>query len=245
MPGLTVLSPHRDDAAFSLALSLSRWSKMNVPITVLNFFTISSYGPQSAATSVPEVSSLREREDGHALYSIGPRIRTEALGLLDAPIRLNISAASISAPENADLQPLDEIASLSRQIEPHFRHGLLLAPLALGNHIDHRAVHNAAINAHHGQRLGFYEDLPYASWTSDEQLAATVSQTEQFTRVALRPVVIRTSEAVSRKLHVVSRYRSQINRQEASAIATFARRYGGGERLWIPRHGKLWRALIT
>ncbi len=244
MLGLTVLSPHRDDAAFSLALSLSRWSKLNVPIRVLNFFTISSYGPQCAASSAPDISWLREREDRRALYSIDPRIRIQALGLLDAPIRLNISVASISAPENQDLQPLDEIASLGRQVEPHFRAGLILAPLALGNHIDHRAVHCAALKAHKGQRLGFYEDLPYASWTSDEQLAARVRETERFTHVALRPVVIRTSEPASRKLRVVSRYRSQINRQEATAIAAFASRYGGGERLWIPRHGRPWGALI-
>ncbi len=246
MLALTVLSPHRDDAAFSLCLALSRWSKLKVPITVVNFFTISSYAPQSSVTAISEVSSLREKEDRLALSSINSQIRIEALCLLDAPIRLNISAASISAPENAQLQPAGEIESLTRQMQARSAYRLVLAPLALGNHVDHQAVHSAATRAYSGQRLGFYEDLPYATWTSAEELAVRVAAAEGATHVSLRPVVIGiSSEAVSRKLRVVSRYRSQINRQEAITIARHAGRYGGGERIWIPKHGKLWRTLLS
>jgi len=245
MLALTVLSPHRDDAAFSLCLALSRWSKLDVPITVVNFFTISSYAPQSSVTAISEVSSLREREDRLALSSINSQIRIEALGLLDAPIRLNISAASISAPENAQLQPAGEIESLTRRMQaPAYR--LVLAPLALGNHVDHQAIHSAAVRACSGQRLGFYEDLPYATWTSAEDLAVRIASTEDATHVSLKPVVIGiSSDAVSKKWRVVSRYQSQINRQEAKSIARYAGRYGGGERIWIPQHGKLWRTLLS
>ncbi len=102
---VTVLSPHRDDAAFSLCLALSRWPELNVPVTVVNFFTISGYAPHSASTEIADVSSLREREDQEALASIHPAIHVESLDLLDAPLRFNISAAAISAPENVHLQP--------------------------------------------------------------------------------------------------------------------------------------------
>lgn len=244
MLGLTVLSPHRDDAAFSLMVALSRWSEMGLSIRVLNFFTISSYAPQSIASSICEISSVRDREDRRALRSIGPRIETETLGLLDAPIRLNINAASISAPENANLQPAGEIDFLARQMQAYSAFRLTIAPLALGNHIDHRAVHSAAVKAHNGQRLAFYEDLPYASWTCEEQLRTRVAETEDCTKVALKPIVVHRNASASKKLRVVSIYKSQITRPEAQAIAAFANRHGG-ERLWVPRHSNLWQSLLN
>lgn len=244
MRGLRVLSPHRDDAVFSLFLALSRWSKLKVPITVLNFFTISSYAPHVSASLIPEISAAREREDRRALAFVDRRVRIEALGLLDAPIRLNISAASISSPENTLLLPPGEIESLAARMRPYFMPpNLALAPLALGNHIDHRSVHSAALKAHTGQRLGFYEDLPYASWTSEEELAARVNEIELATGTALKPAIIRSRETRARKFCAVSAYRSQITRTDAKLISDYTSRYSGGERIWIPKHGSFWRAL--
>lgn len=212
-------------------------------MTVVNFFTVSSYAPHSTRAPIPEISSVRAREDQRALAVIDPRIRVEALGLLDAPLRLNISAASISAPENTSLQPAGETESLRVRTQIYFARGLVLAPLALGNHIDHRAVHAAAVKTGRAQSLAFYEDLPYATWTSPDELAARVAETERATQVALKPIVVRSSNAAATKKRLVSRYQSQIDRSEAVIIARFSSSYGGGERIWVPKHGKSWLAL--
>ncbi len=241
---LTVLSPHRDDAAFSLCLALSRWSERNVEITVVNFFTASSYAPHSAATGSSAISLVREREDRDALASIHPAIRIDSFGLLDAPLRLGISAAAICAPDNINLQPEAEISALALLIRPYLAQGLVFAPLALGSHIDHNAVRRAATSLSQTERLGFYEDLPYATWISDDELKARVEDIERATGLTLEPTVITANEAVESKSSVVSRYASQITAAEAEAIAGYSLRYGGGERIWTPKAGKLWRFLI-
>ena len=245
MLGLTVLSPHRDDALFSLALALSRWSKFSSPITVLNFFTVSSYAPLSTASSISAVSTLRRSEDRRALYRIDPRIKAISLGFLDAPLRMNISVGSITALENEQLRPAGETRDLARSMQPYFRCCLVLAPLALANHIDHRAVYSAALTVQAGQRLGFYEDLPYATWVSGDELATRLAETERATGVPLKPLVIQGKGGVAKKRRDIRVYRSQIRRNEADVIARYASRFGGGERIWIPRHGKLWRELLS
>ena len=54
------------------------------------------------------------------------------------------------------------------------RHDLVLAPSALGGHIDHRLVRQAAQQAVGASSLVFYEDLPYACrMTSAEREAVT------------------------------------------------------------------------
>lgn len=244
MLGLTILSPHRDDAAFSLGLALGRWSKMKVPITVLNFFTISGYGPRCSASSVPEISALRAREDRRALWLINRRIQTREAGLRDAPVRLDISLSRVTARETAELQSSEEVVALASEIRKAGRN-LVLAPLGLGCHIDHRAIHAAALKAARKHKLGFYEDLPYASWTSEDELAARIAATECVTQTKLKPVIIREKNGFSKKLRIASCYKTQIVREEAAVIANYARRFGGGERLWIPRHEKLWSALLS
>lgn len=245
MLGLTVLSPHQDDAVFSLFLALSRWCSSRLSITIANFFTTSSYAPHTDAQSTLAISSVRQKEDLRALFLLSPQIRVESLRLLDAPLRLTISSAAISEADNERLLHPADIHALSQQITNLSSNGLVLAPLALGNHIDHRAVHLAAINLQLGHRLGFYEDLPYATWTSDEQLSQRLTQTERTTQVPLKPVIIRNRSALSNKFRAVSYYNSQITRDEAQAITRFANRYGRGERIWIPKHGKSWSVLAS
>lgn len=244
MRGLTVLSPHRDDAVFSLGLALSRWSERRVRLAIVNFFTISAYAPWTATSLPSEITELRAQEDRRALQAISRHIKNTSLMLLDAPLRLNISPASISAPENSSLQPPGETHSLMLAMRKYFLRGLVMAPFALGRHIDHRAVYAAAVLVRRPQRLAFYEDLPYATWTSEEELAVRVHETENETGVALRPLVIRHGHAGAQKLRLISRYQSQITRSEAKAIGEYAARYGGGERIWIPRSGSEWRSLV-
>ena len=236
MLDLTVLSPHRDDAAFSLFLALSYWSSSGVRLRVVNFFTVSEYGPRVHSGAL-SVTTARRREDHRVLARIDG-LAVHDLQLLDAPIRLGISPASVFEPGLAESIAQSEANALARRIRKYFRRGLVLAPLALGDHVDHHLVRRASIESSFAHKLGFYEDLPYAMWASDDVLRARVSECEDSTQTVLKPVVVR-SRAFLQKRAAIAGYQSQIALADANAIARFASRYGG-ERIWIPKHSRAW-----
>jgi len=245
MEGLGILSPHFDDAAFSLCLSLARWCSLQMKVRVVNVFTVSAYGPRMEATDRLAVSSVREGEDRRVTKRIGAAISIESLRLLDAPIRLHINVGSVFQPESSAPQhgSGNEEKSLACWIRMQLRERFVMAPLGLGNHIDHLLVKAAAEKALASHKLAFYEDLPYAAWTTEAALHERIAETERKIGALLRPVVIRSKNAIPRKRRIITGYQSQISPEEAAMIARFAGRYGGGERIWIPKHSKSWQDL--
>ena len=244
MSRVTILSPHRDDAIFSLSIALSRWSKAGVALRVVNIFTISEYAPRAVSPRASSVSSIRSREDRAALSAIDQRLRVESLEWLDAPLRLQIELSAISRPETMQLQSKEEVEALARHFRKYFAQDLVLAPLGLGDHVDHRVVNEAALACSSNAQLAFYEDLPYAAWTPESGLRAKVAELQRTMSASLAPLVIRTAACgVTRKLSSVSRYRSQITRAEGATIARYALRYRSGERIWIPKSSASWREL--
>ena len=232
---VTVFSPHLDDAVFSLGLSLAAWSEWKVDVTVINFFTVSGFGPRCAGRDAVVISALRVREDRRALGSISPNIQIRSLGLLDAPLRLGLPVSSVFTLK---VEP-EEVRVVQQRIA-----GATIAPLGLGNHIDHLTVRNAAIRRH-GKNLAFYEDLPYAAWTEERALRERVAEVEEMARARLRPVILRRRHAIAIKRRMTSFYRSQIDREEANLIARFAANYGGGERIWVPTPASRQTAILS
>ncbi|MBV9158363.1 MAG: PIG-L family deacetylase [Acidobacteriaceae bacterium] len=244
MDEITILSPHRDDAAFSLYLSLSRWSAGKISLRVVNFFTVSSYAPRVKSQDSAVVSSLRGKEDRRVLHSISKNIQIRSLGLLDAPLRLGINVSAVCEIMLEEAQSITEANRLASAIDGYHDGGVVLAPLGLGHHVDHLTVNSAAISCGRLGRVGFYEDLPYATWTEETAIRERVSEIESKTRVPLKPIAIRARNSVRRKLRGISHYRSQITHTEAEAIARFSLKYHG-ERIWIPKFSGLWNPLIT
>jgi LmbE family N-acetylglucosaminyl deacetylase len=210
---------------------MSRWRRLGIRVHVLNFFTQSAYAPRTAAREASAVSLLREREDRAALSAIGA-MESKSLRLLDAPLRLNIPVSDVCKVSCDGLEDKHLIAAISALV----RNDLILSPLGLGDHVDHLAVRSAAMAACGLGNLGFYEDLPYATWTTEEVLEEHL----QASGASLRAVVIRAERPFCNKRRIAARYRSQITQQEADDIARFATRYGG-ERIWVPN--RLARAL--
>jgi LmbE family N-acetylglucosaminyl deacetylase len=245
MDELTLLSPHRDDAAFSLSICLLQWRRVPVRLTILNFFTESAYAPHAVPVSGSSISTVRAREDRHAVRAIDPRIRVESAGLIDAPLRLGIEAGRVCDPKARAYDNSHDLRTVRAVIRGHVVRGLAIAPLGLGNHVDHLLVHQAATDVIPGKRLAFYEDLPYATWTPDRELIERVSECETRTRVRLKPAILRAPHAAWRKRGVAVRYKSQIIPCEAAQIASYSAIYGGGERIWIPRYSIRWRSLVN
>ncbi|MDQ2843664.1 MAG: hypothetical protein M3Y72_22005 [Acidobacteriota bacterium] len=234
---MTVLSPHRDDAAFSLFLWLCRWSLLPVKLKVINFFTRSGYAPHADSDDVPSITAIREAEDERVFSLISTSIEVIDGGLLDAPLRVDIAVPDVFKPESRSLVKEDQIDQVTRFMQPAAASDLYLAPLGLGGHLDHWLVHEAARRTLPHESLGFYEDLPYAIWASAEQLQSKIGIDLQ--RFVLCDTSSCATSSVQSKRGAVGEYKSQITPTEADAIAN------SGEGIWIPQKSRLWNELIT
>ncbi|HEX4166707.1 MAG TPA: PIG-L family deacetylase [Bryobacteraceae bacterium] len=239
---LTVLSPHRDDAAFSLFICLSKLSLRPVRLQVLNIFTKSGYAPRVSSGDPEEISAVRRHEDRDVLRRISGRICVFDEDLVDAPLRTGVAVHSVCDPRSASLLTDDLITQIGNALH-RYRTDLVLAPLTLGDHMDHVAVYRAALQVFPASALGFYEDLPYAMWTPVEVLKSKISATAETLQVELYGCNFRAPEIARKKYGVIQRYRSQITALEAKAMSEWSRRYRGGERVWLPGRPSKWRIL--
>ena len=184
---LTVVSPHLDDAALSCGGMLTQVSR-HTPVTVLTLFTEGGPPPytRSARRYLRQVraadaqSLYRERrvEDRAALASYG--ISWLHAGLTEAQFRHLPGAGGAwwarLLPELAHTYPVYRLhvvrgriaaadaailAAAARVIARFAGSGpdLVLAPLAVGGHVDHVLARTAAAATR--ARLGYYSDFPY------------------------------------------------------------------------------------
>jgi LmbE family N-acetylglucosaminyl deacetylase len=245
---ILILSPHRDDAAFSLSIAIINWLTARHTVTILNIFTRSRYAPYSDAAFVHQndelsyVSAMRMREDEHFLRRITQdlpkglksNLHMVDLHLKDAPIRLRIPLEDLSdTPVNPADHAIEKIRkALTRQSEAGTMEAVVL-PAALGNNVDHLTVREAAMSSTASLPSAFYEDLPYAAThpsaaTDLETLCEVAAQRNE----SLNPILCQIDSAVERKRKLILGYASQIDDVAGTLISEFATRYNGGERLW-------------
>jgi len=245
---ILILSPHRDDAAFSLSIAITNWLTARHVVTILNVFTRSRYAPYSDADFVHEndqlsyVSAMRLREDENFLRRITEtlpkglksNLHMIDLNLKDAPIRLRIPLEELSDTPVSPTDPaIEKIRkTLVKQSEAGAMEALVV-PAALGKHVDHLTVREAAIPFTSTIPAAFYEDLPYATThpsaaTDLELLRESAEQRNE----SLSPVIYQIESAVERKRELILGYASQIDDDAGTLISNFAARYNGGERLW-------------
>lgn len=143
MPYALALSPHLDDAAFSCGGTLAALARQGWEVTVVTAFTRSVPNPQGFALACqldkglsPEVDymALRRAEDAEACARLGARALW--LDFPEAPHRGYADAQALFATPREDdaiLPPL--LQALTALLEP--APDLLLAPQAVGGHVDH------------------------------------------------------------------------------------------------------------
>jgi LmbE family N-acetylglucosaminyl deacetylase len=170
---VTVLSPHLDDGVLSCGALLAA----GADAAVVTVFTGRPEPPLSAGAEEfhrrcglgPDPIGQREDEDDLALKTVGAD--AVRLGIPEALYRSDQSGGH-RYPDDRDLSAADLgaesalIADLAVRLadEPRVRDAdLVLAPLGIGGHVDHRITAAAA------ERLGrepgtllWYEDVPYA-----------------------------------------------------------------------------------
>jgi len=163
-------SPHLDDAAFSCGGTLARLAAGGWQVTVCTAFTLSVADPSGFALACqldkglpPEADymTIRRAEDEEACRRLGAR--PIWLPFAEAPHRGYGDARALFGPLRADdavEQPLAE--ALNGMLLP--RPDLLLAPQALGGHVDHvqlvRALRHALAD---GAPVVWWSDFPYSA----------------------------------------------------------------------------------
>ncbi len=236
-----MLSPHRDDAAFSLSLSIGHWLSAGHSVTLLNVFTRSLYAPYSDAETKPEggrldyVSALRKREDEKFLAAVGGGIKMVDLDVVDAPIRLKCDASIVCDMDVvADDPAIPQIeAGLAKLL--HGDDVALVLPLGLGHHVDHRTARDASLEMSTKVPCAFYEELPYAM-RDGVRIDLSRFREDASTRLheALYPVQCHGTHTrpTEFKRRIALGYESQIDAELADSIANFSHRYHGAERMW-------------
>ncbi|WP_263382575.1 PIG-L deacetylase family protein [Granulicella arctica] len=235
---IVVVSPHRDDAAFSLTLAIIAWIAEGHSVEVINCFTRSEYAPFSDSDSLHPndrlsyVTALRAREDHSWQRQLGPRLRMHDVNLKDAPLRLRCALDEVCT---LPVRPTDKAFAKLHTVFSGTKADAFVLPLALGNHVDHATARDAAL-AEVGlmsQPCAFYEDLPYAARPGAADLIETAADS---CVAGLTPVFVadpcEVRDAVSRKRRAALCYDSQIDDAVTDDIAQFCIRYAGRERLW-------------
>ncbi|MGA7157015.1 MAG: PIG-L family deacetylase [Acidobacteriaceae bacterium] len=237
---ITVVSPHRGDAAFALGLAVEAWLAKGHAVEVVNCFTRSEFAPYSDVGSVHGndrasfASAVRKREDEAWRRRYGAaKLTLTDLNLKDAPLRLHCRADEVFG-RAADAS--EKIVAKMRIALEKSKASAFVLPLGLDGHVDHVTARDVALSLlPRGGPLAFYEELPEAAGEGAEgKIEAAVLALTLAVQSTLEPVFAEVSAegAVEKKRRVAWCYDSQIDEAVTAEIATFCERYGGRERMW-------------
>jgi LmbE family N-acetylglucosaminyl deacetylase len=250
-PGLAgcrwlVLSPHLDDAALSVGGALAGWADAGESPAVVTVCAGQPAGPltdfarfQHARWGDPaDLVAARRAEDQQALALLGAR--PVWLDVPDCIYRGDRYAteAGLFGPIAPDEGPLVEaIAGTVAALWSATARATVVAPLGIGNHVDHQLTRAAADRlAARGVPLLWYEDFPYVVRPGGETQRRALTD-------GWRPVLTPIGPTVERKVAAIAAYASQVPvlfgtaADMAAAVRAYAGATGGdgpAERLWRP-----------
>jgi len=169
MPTALALSPHLDDAAFSCGGLLATLAARGWRVIVATAFTASVPNPTGFALACQLDKGLSAGVDYMALRREEDRIAAQALGIeapvwlpfAEAPHRGYHSARALfeEAPTGDDVLPglAGALSGLFGQFDPD----LLLAPQAVGGHVDHVQLVRAMDQVGPTASTIWWRDFPY------------------------------------------------------------------------------------
>lgn len=170
MPRALALSPHLDDAAFSCGGTLALLARQGWQVTVCTAFTRSVPRPGGFALACQldkglgaevDYMALRRAEDAAACAAL--RARPLWLDFAEAPHRGYGCAAALFAPPREEDGIVAPLAwALRAVLDP--APDLLLAPQAVGGHVDHVQLVRALREVlPAGQPVLWWVDFPYSA----------------------------------------------------------------------------------
>lgn len=231
---IVILSPHPDDAVWSLGGAMSVWGE-EADVLVVSVFDGDATAEALSLHKEPQnrwrgagQTALRRREDQSALDLLFCSF--VGLGHRDAGLRMD--SASQFECENPDALFLppeyqkwpDPPVTMQAQLVDLLRpDDTLVAPLALGRHIDHCVVHKLA--RYSGAAVCYYAEFPYLLSLTDD-----LCQHMSMLGLSLQQSTIHCDWGSW--LKAASRYRSQVlrmfgsHRQFAEQLADYGHSNG-------------------
>ncbi|UXH76108.1 PIG-L deacetylase family protein [Roseateles amylovorans] len=228
-----ILSPHPDDAVWSLGGAIAAWARHGEVLVVTVFDGEPPDDGAPAPSSVDPRARVggsasrhddadpahrwrglgaaprRQQEDAVAIADLGAKLLP--LGLREAAFRQEVDGRfSHSAPASlfASVDPgqwPDPSPALLERLRAVLRpDDLVIAPLAVGRHVDHCLVHRAARQL--VPSPSFYMEFPYA------ETAEGPAVQQHLDTLGLRLGRVRLPVAWSPWVRAASRYRSQVLR---------------------------------
>jgi len=168
MPLAFALSPHLDDAAFSCGGTLASLASDGWKVVVATLFTASVPAPTGFALACQtdkglaadaDYMAVRRAEDAEACRRL--EARPVWLPFREAPHRGYGSAAALFGPLRLDDAAHLDLAAALEPLLAELAPDLLLAPQAVGGHVDHvQAVRALHLLRHAGPVL-WWQDFPY------------------------------------------------------------------------------------
>ena len=242
IPECIALSPHSDDVAFSLCGMIMN-NDFNA-IHVVTVFSVSSCTESDLKYPIDRITEMRKQEDLYFFESLDKNITVTHMDMLDAPLRLGINENQVFStpiPERDCKETVNIFNHIKSICKPNV---LLFAPLAIGGHIDHLIVRNAALMlADEGYPIVLYEDLPYSGDITKEQIDLYILKIESEKKVKFSALIVNIGQAFEVKIQKISTYKLQISDLIIGRIIKHANNVGNGnpsERIWVSEkaHGR-------
>lgn len=178
IPTLLIISPHLDDAVLSCADHALDWQRQGAAIHVLTLFSdagagvskLFGAGDQSCTDGHARMHRRRE-EDAEAMRQLG--FAFTHLGLVDAAFRGCNGAdfPDLSSLWAGHLGPAGDalVAAATQRLHSALASTIgagtsaqVVAPLAIGGHVDHLIARKACEQVFGAAALAYYADMPYA-----------------------------------------------------------------------------------
>jgi LmbE family N-acetylglucosaminyl deacetylase len=238
------LSPHLDDVVFSCGVQIFQHTSQGKSVMIITLMA-GDPDPNKLGSHAQilhkrwrlgsNAVAIRRREDLLACAYIGAD--TLHWPYLDCIYRRNPQTGehvyqtdpSLFGP--IDPSESDLVSNLSARMMDLPSHGEVLAPLGLGNHVDHKITRQAATLTMDEAKLSFYEEFPYVIRDS-EQLPIYESDVDWKSElIAVSP------DALATRIQAMSIYQSQLSTffeggQDLYMQVEDYVRNVGGERIW-------------
>lgn len=178
---IVILSPHSDDAVWSLGGAIAVWSN-HAEILVITVFDGDPPAVAAARSREPKhrwrnLRGMTQRriEDKRVAATLG--IQSIGLGEVEAAFRIDQSGnficrnpEALFMSDNPALSEHGHFTQIAAKLRAALHHDdLVVAPIGFGGHIDHVLVHEIARDL--SQTCAFYAEFPYFGPDQTENLA--------------------------------------------------------------------------
>lgn len=213
MPLALALSPHLDDAAFSCGGTLAALAAEGWEVVVATLFTASVEAPTGFALACQtdkglppdaDYMAIRRAEDAEACRRL--EARPAWLPFREAPHRGYGSPAALFGPLRSDDAAHLDLAAALEPLLAERRPDLLLAPQAIGGHVDHVQAVRALHLLRPAAPVLWWQDFPYLAKRSTHP-ARPFRATMEALPEEERPIRVET------KRHACAAYATQIGFQ--------------------------------